>query len=182
MFEYAEALNPAGFLPILKWFDYKGLVKRAMSIGKKMDSFLQGLIDEHRNVAATVEESRNMISHLLVLQQSQPDYYTDEIIKSLVILVRATDTSAVTLEWTMSNSLNHPDVFKKARAEIQSVLDLDQLMDELDLSKLHYLQNIILETIRLYPTDPLMVPHLSSDDCMVEGYHITRDRMLIVNA
>ncbi|KAK4840301.1 hypothetical protein QYF36_005104 [Acer negundo] len=66
----------------------------------------------------------------------------------------------------MSNSLNHPDVFKKARAEIQSVLDLDQLMDELDLSKLHYLQNIILETIRLYPTDPLMVPHLSSDDCM----------------
>ncbi|TXG46559.1 hypothetical protein EZV62_027941 [Acer yangbiense] len=185
MFEYAGALNPADFLPILKWFDYQGLVKRAVSIGKKMDSFLQGLIDEQRNTAAIAEESRNtIISHLLVLQQSQPDYYTDEIIKGLVtvILLGATDTSAVTLEWTMSDLLNHPSVLKKARAEIESVLDPDQLMDEPDLSKLHYLQNIILETLRLYPTGPLMLPHLSSDDCTVEGYHISGDTMLIVNA
>ncbi|TXG59355.1 hypothetical protein EZV62_013928 [Acer yangbiense] len=137
MFEYAGASNPADFLPILKWFDYQGHVKRAVSIGKKMDSFLQGLIDEHRNAAA--EESRNtMISHLLVLQQSQPDYYTDEIIKGLVILLGATDTSAATLEWTMSNLLNHPS--------------------------------------------PLMIPHLSLDDCTVEGYYIPGDTMLIVNA
>ncbi|KAK2657560.1 hypothetical protein Ddye_010612 [Dipteronia dyeriana] len=183
MFEYGGASNPADFLPILEWFDYQGLVKRALSIGEKTDSFLQGLIDEHLNAAA--DESRNtMISHLLVLRQSQPDYYTDEIIKGLIIvmLLAATDTSAVTLEWAMSNMLNHPEVLNKARAEIESLLDPNQLIDESDLSKLHYLHNIISETLRLYPAAPLLLPHLSSDDCTVEGYDIPRDTILFINA
>ncbi|KAK0604444.1 hypothetical protein LWI29_015768 [Acer saccharum] len=164
MFEYGGASNPADFIPILEWFDYQGLVKRAVSIGKKTDSFLQGLIDEHRKAAAADKSRNTMISHLLVLQQSQPDYYTDEIIKGLIIvmLLAATDTSAVTLEWAMANLLNHPEVLNKARAEIESVLDPDQLMNEPDLSKLHYLQNIISETLRLFesgePTGYKLMP------------------------
>ncbi|KAI9165642.1 hypothetical protein LWI28_017896 [Acer negundo] len=184
MFEYGGASNPADFLPILEWFDYQGLVKRAVSIGKTTDLFLQGLIDEHRKAAAADESRNTMIGHLLVLQQSQPDYYADEIIKGLIIvmLLAATDTSAVTLEWAMSNLLNHPEVLNKAKAEIESVLDPDQLIDEPDLSKLHYLHNIISETLRLYPAAPLLLPHLSSDDCTVEGYDIPRDTILFVNA
>ncbi len=31
-----------------------------------------------------------------------------------------TDTSIVTLEWAMSNLLNHPDVLKKAKDDLDS--------------------------------------------------------------
>ncbi|KAF7129803.1 hypothetical protein RHSIM_Rhsim10G0111200 [Rhododendron simsii] len=47
---------------------------------KRFDKLLQGLIDEHRK-----DNSKNtMIDHLLSLQESQPEYYTDEIIKGLM--------------------------------------------------------------------------------------------------
>lgn len=83
LFEYGGASNPADFLPILEWIDYKGFVKRAIDLSRKTDVFLQGLIDEHRKD----EESRNtMISHLLSLQESQPEYYTDELIKGLIVV------------------------------------------------------------------------------------------------
>jgi isoflavone 2'-hydroxylase len=51
----------------------------------------------------------------------------------------------------MSNLLNHCHVLKKTKAELDSQIGEENLMDEPDLSKLSYLQGIILETLRLYP-------------------------------
>ncbi|PON82034.1 Cytochrome P450, E-class, group IV [Trema orientale] len=82
----------------------------------------------------------------------------------------------------MSNLLNRPHVLKKARAELDDQVGQQRLMDEPDLSKLSYLQNIISETLRLYPAAPLLVPHFPSSDCTVGGYDVPRDTTLLVNA
>ncbi|EXB59546.1 Isoflavone 2'-hydroxylase [Morus notabilis] len=178
---YGGAVNPGDFLPILNLFVKEGYEEKVKRIAKAADSFLQGLIDEHR----IKKESRNtMIGHLLSLEESQPEYYTDQIIKGLImnLLLAGTDTSSVTLEWAMSNLLNHPHVLKKARAELDAQVGQRQMVDEPDLSKLSHLQNIISETLRLYPAAPLLVPHYSSDDCTIDGYDVPRDTILLVNA
>jgi isoflavone 2'-hydroxylase len=82
----------------------------------------------------------------------------------------------------MSNLLNHPHVLRKAKAELDSQIGDENLMDEPDVSKLCYLQSIMLETLRLYPAAPLLLPHMSSDDCTVGGYNVPRNTMLLVNA
>ncbi|KAL6225382.1 hypothetical protein ACLB2K_004232 [Fragaria x ananassa] len=134
---------------------------------------------------SSASEGRNtMIDHLLSRQESQPEYYSDEIIKGLIqsILIAGTDTSAVTLEWAMSNLLNHPDVLKKARAELDAQIGQERLVEESDLSKLNYLHSIISETLRLYPATPMLLPHFASDDCIVSGFDIPSDTLILVNA
>ncbi|CAK9159348.1 unnamed protein product, partial [Ilex paraguariensis] len=79
---YGGASNPGDFLPVLRWIDYKGLEKNLAKLSEKMDVFLQGLIDENRR---DINSRNTMISHLLSLQQSQPEYYTDQIIKGLMM-------------------------------------------------------------------------------------------------
>ncbi|KAK4840333.1 hypothetical protein QYF36_006117 [Acer negundo] len=125
-----------------------------------------------------------MIDHLLSLQESQPEYYTDQMIKGLVLVlfVAGTDTSAVTLEWAMAELLNRPDILKKARAELDGEIGNTRLIDESDLPKLRYLQSIIFETLRLYPVTPLLLPHTPSEDCMIGGYDVPRDTIVFVNA
>jgi isoflavone 2'-hydroxylase len=98
------------------------------------------------------------------------------------LLLAGTNTLAVTLEWAMSNLLNNPDVLKKARAELDTQIGEENLMDEPDISKLRYLQSIISETLRLYPAAPLLVPHMASDNCTIKGYDVPRNTMLLVNA
>ena len=98
------------------------------------------------------------------------------------MLLGGTDTSAISLEWAMSNLLNHPNILKKAKAELDSQIGEANLMDEPDIPKLPYLQSIISETFRLYPSAPLLVPHMSSDDCTIGGYDVPRNTMLLVNA
>ncbi|GMP64136.1 hypothetical protein CsSME_00025556 [Camellia sinensis var. sinensis] len=179
-FKYGGASNPGDFLPVLRWIDYQGLEKNLGRIQKKMDAFLQDLINEHRR-----DKSKNtMIDHFLSLQESQPDYYTDEIIRGLisVMILGGTNTSAVTMEWALSLLVNHPEVLKKARVEVDTHVGQERLIDEPDLSKLHYLQAIIYETYRLFPAAPLLLPHVSSDDCIIEGFNVPRDTILLVNA
>ncbi|KAL0345302.1 UNVERIFIED_CONTAM: cytochrome [Sesamum radiatum] len=180
IFKLGGVSNPGDFFPVFRWIDYKGYEKALKRVTGKMDAFLQGLIDEHKR-----DKSRNtMIDHLLSLQESEPEYYTDVMIKGiiLVMLVAGTDTSAVTIEWAMSALLNHPEKLDKARAEIDNLIGNNRLVNESDLSKLPYLQNIILETFRLFPATPLLVPHEASADCTIGGYNIPRGTIILVNA
>ncbi|XP_008238634.1 PREDICTED: isoflavone 3'-hydroxylase-like [Prunus mume] len=182
IFANAGAGNPADFLPILNWVgSVHGFEKKVMKLARKMDAFLQGLIDEHRS------KGRNgctMIDHLLSLQESQPENYSDQIIKGLILimLLAGTDTSAVTLEWAMSNLLNRPDVLQRARAELDAQVGQERLVEEHDISKLPYLQSIISETFRLYPAAPMLLPHFSSDDCTIGGFDVPRGTMVLINA
>ncbi|GER30931.1 cytochrome P450 [Striga asiatica] len=99
-----------------------------------------------------------------------------------VMLLAGTDTLAVTLEWAMSALLNNPEKLHKARIEIDNLVGKDRLIDESDLSNLPYLQHVISETFRLFPANPLLVPHEASSDCTIGGYYIPRGTILIVNA
>ncbi|KAK6287805.1 hypothetical protein POUND7_013984 [Theobroma cacao] len=86
LFELAVSSYPGDFLPLLSWVDYNGYIKKVKLVAKNADAFTQGLIDEHRRNKGNLELKNTMISHLLTLQKSQPEYYTDEIIKGLVLV------------------------------------------------------------------------------------------------
>lgn len=182
--EFAGASNPGDFLPVLKWIDYGGYVKRIKKLAKKTDAFLQGLIDEHKGGVFNTQDQETMVNRLLSLQESHPEYYTDETIKGLllVLLVAGTDTSSATLEWAMSLLLNNPEVLEKAKSEIDSKVGQDHLISELDLPGLVYLQNIISEAQRLFPAVPLLLPHLSSQECQIGEFDVPSGTILLVDA
>lgn len=77
----AGAGNLADYLPIIRWVtDFE---KRAKILGKRFDGFLQRLVDEKR---AEKERGQTLIDHLLSLQEIQPEYYTDVIIKGMIMV------------------------------------------------------------------------------------------------
>ncbi|XVF36361.1 hypothetical protein REPUB_Repub19eG0052100 [Reevesia pubescens] len=92
-----------------------------------------------------------------------------------------TETTAVIMEWAMSLLLNHPEAMQKVRAEIDSHVGHGRLLNDSDLANLPYLRCVVNESLRLYPSSPLLLPHFSSEDCMVGGYDIPRGTMLMVN-
>ncbi|KAK6125303.1 hypothetical protein DH2020_040951 [Rehmannia glutinosa] len=179
IFEHAHASNPEDLLPFLRWIDYRGLKKKFAALGKKLDDFYQGLLEEHRR-----DKRNTIIGHLLSLQESDPELYTDEIIKGFItiMIVGGTDTSIVTVEWVMSVLLNHPQILQKAKVELDSQVGDHRMLEERDLPNLRYLRNIILEASRIYPAGGLTLPREASTDCKVGGFDIPRGTMLVVNA
>nr|ALG05127.1 cytochrome P450 [Sinopodophyllum hexandrum] len=188
-FELSGASNVGDFLPLLRWIGYKGIEKRLIRLKNKRDEFLQELIQERRKLRVnsksfpSEEKKKTLIDVLLSLQETEPEYYTDEMIRGLIWILFAagTDTSAGTMEWAMSLLLNNPDLIKKAQSEIDLQIEPGRPIDESDLNKLPYLHCIINETLRMYPAGPLLIPHESSEDCEIGGYNIPCGTMLLVN-
>ncbi|CAN8275570.1 unnamed protein product [Cochlearia groenlandica] len=175
----ASAGNPADYITIVRWVTK--FEKNIKNIGNGMDAILQRLVDEKRSEK---EKGHTMIDHLLSLQKTQPEYYTDVTIKGMILsmISAGSDTSAVTLEWAMSSLLNHPEILMKVRSEIDDKIGLNRLIEESDIVNLHYLQKVVSETLRLYPAVPLLLPHMAREDCKVAGYDMPRGTILLANA
>ncbi|KAK8988847.1 hypothetical protein V6N11_030221 [Hibiscus sabdariffa] len=180
------------FFPLLQWVDFQGVERRMKGAMEKQDTFLQALLEEHRKMredsahqhASNKDTKTTLIDIMLSLQQTEPEFYTDQTIKAVILTVigAGTETSSTIIEWTMSLLLNHPEVMYKAWTEITAEVGQDKLLDETDLPKLNYLQSIISESMRLFPPTPLLLPQESSEDCVVCDYDVPRGTMLFVNA
>ncbi|XP_012068267.2 cytochrome P450 81Q32 [Jatropha curcas] len=184
-FQLSGATNIGDFIPVLNWIGLNKIKKRLEALQRKRDRFMQDLIEEHKRQRCLDKEwkSKTMIDVLLRLQEDEPEYYTDEIIRGMmqVLLSAGSDTSAGTMEWAMSLLLNNPNTLIKARAEIDKNIGESKLIEESDLSKLPYLHCIITETLRMQPAAPLILPHESSEQCTVGGFYVPRGTMLLVN-
>ncbi|KAJ8747396.1 hypothetical protein K2173_011786 [Erythroxylum novogranatense] len=184
------------FFPVLRWVDCQGIERRMIRVMKKVDVFLQHLVDEQREKRAESslgvsgldsingESGTTLIDAMLSLQETQPELYSDEDIKGviMVMLIAGSEISAVTMDWAMTLLLNNPHAMQKTVADIEAVVGLRRLVDETTLPSLNYLQNVINETFRLYPAAPLLLPHESSEDCNVGEFHVPKGTMLLVNA
>ncbi|XP_022772223.1 isoflavone 2'-hydroxylase-like [Durio zibethinus] len=189
MFNPTVNLLWSDHVPILRWLTFHGAERRTLKTHKKRDDFLQALVDVRRSVISSPsitagERRRPIIDVMLSLQESEPDCYTDEIIKGIimVMLTSGTVTSTYTMESAMSHLISHPEVFKKSREEIDENIGQSQLLQDADLSKLRYLHRIINETLRLGSTGPIIPPHESSKECTVGGYNIPQGTTLLVLA
>ncbi|XP_006650627.1 cytochrome P450 81Q32-like [Oryza brachyantha] len=182
------AANLWDYLPALRWFDVFGVKRKILAAASKRNAFMRRLIEAERqrmdeDVAGGDGERKSMISVMLALQKTEPEVYTDNTIMNLCVPLFAagTDTTAMTIEWAMSLLLNHPETLKKAQVEIDTYVGNSRLISVDDMPHLIYLQCIISETLRLYPAAPLLLPHESSMDCKISGYHISSGTILLVN-
>ncbi|KAH7660757.1 Cytochrome P450 E-class group I protein [Dioscorea alata] len=190
VFLLSGASTVEDFIPFMRWMGISGTEKRMERVGKEMDEFYQKILEERRRVGkwkekddGDQEKKSNIIDIMLAMQEKDKDNYSDVDIKGMIstLLVAGTETTAGTMEWAMGLLLNHPDALEKAKAEIREQVGYGHLIKDSDISKLHYLNNVIKETLRLFPAGPLLVPHESSEDCTVSGVHIPKGTMLLVN-
>ncbi|KAF2324465.1 hypothetical protein GH714_014491 [Hevea brasiliensis] len=139
--------------PFLRWLDFGGDEKEMKKTAKELDNIIGGWLHEHKQKRAS----------------------------GVAIILAASDTTSVTLTWTLSLLLNNRHVLKKAQQELDTLVGRERQVMESDMKDLVYLQAIIKESFRLYPAAPLSMPHESIEDCSVGGYHIPAGTRLIVN-
>ncbi len=71
------------------------------------------------------------------------------------LLVAGRDSTACLMTWTFFLLIRHPEVLKKLRAEINCNCSDPASLTRADLRKMSYLQNVLNETLRLYPSVPV---------------------------
>ena len=97
------------------------------------------------------------------------------------MITAGTDTTAISVEWTIAELIKNPRVQQKAQDELDRVVGLERVMTEADIPNLPYLQAIVKESLRLHPPTPLMLPHRAKTTVKIGGYDIPEGSIVHVN-
>nr|WEQ50545.1 cytochrome P450 71D708 [Salvia officinalis] len=182
-FIMADLYPSIKLLPLITGIQFK--IRR---MRRRIDRLLDGIIDQHRAANANASAGavdEDLVDVLLKIQQdgTQLNLATDNIKAVLLdMFIGGTDTSAMTVEWAMSEMIRNSSILNKAQEEVRKVFDGKGYVDEDKFGDLKYLKLIIKETLRLHTPAPLLVPRMNTQTCEIDGYEIPAGTRVIVNA
>ena len=76
--------------------------------------------------------------------------------------------------------MNRPAMLNKLRAEIDTAVGSNRLVNESDVPNLPYLQAVVKEVLRLHPTAPFALRQ-SAEDCSINGYDVKGQTRTLIN-
>ncbi|KAK9911135.1 hypothetical protein M0R45_035058 [Rubus argutus] len=184
--QLGAAPNLGDYIPCIAPLDLQGFTKRMKAVHKVFDDFLDKIVEEHLLSRDHGEKrTKDFVDVMLGFMGSEESEYQigRSNIKAIMLdmLAGSMDTSATTIEWALSELLKHPDVMKKVQGELANVVGMEKTVEESDLEKLEYLDMVVKETLRLHPVAPLLLPHQSTEDCTVNGFHIPKKSRVMIN-
>ncbi|KAL9312966.1 hypothetical protein ACSQ67_018418 [Phaseolus vulgaris] len=175
------------FIPFLGWLDLGGEVKEMKKTAIEMDIIVSEWLEEHRQKREADERKTEQdFVDVLVSVLKGVDlggYDIDTVIKATctTLIAGATDTTAVTMTWALSLLLNNRHALKKVQDELDEHVGRERLVNESDINKLVYLQAVVKETLRLYPSGPLSGPREFTENCTLAGFHIQAGTRFMLN-
>ncbi|KAF2300954.1 hypothetical protein GH714_018575 [Hevea brasiliensis] len=185
--------NEGDSIPWLAFLDLQGYIKRMKALNKKFNRFLEHVLDEHDARRKGVENyvAKDMVDVLLQLaddpnlevrlERNGVKGFTQRKTITLRYDRRGTESSAVTVEWAVSELLKKPEIFDKATEELDRVIGRERWVEENDVVNLPFINAIAKETMRLHPVAPMLVPRLCREDTQVAGYDIPKGTRVLVN-
>ncbi|XP_024972548.1 cytochrome P450 CYP82D47-like [Cynara cardunculus var. scolymus] len=186
-FLYLGRFVMADALPFLGWLDLGGYEKTMKRVATELDLIVGKWLAEHRQKRDSdkITGARDFIDVMISEVESGAfeNYDADTIVKATCtsLIIGGTDTTSVMLTWALSLLLNNRYALRKAQEELETHVEKDRQVNELDIKNLVYLQAIVKETLRLYPAGFLGGPRAFSKDCTVSGYHVPKGTWLLIN-
>lgn len=183
------------FFPEWGWLSsLSGFTRRLRKNTQDLTVAIDEIISEHLFRKQATDDSGSSLMDgdgdfidVLLRVQQRDDLevpITDDNLKALVLdmFMAGTDTTAATMEWTMTELARHPRVMKKAQEEVRRVASGSGEVNESHIQQLRYMKAVIKETMRLHPTVPLLVPRESMEKCVLEGYEIPAKTRILINS
>lgn len=102
------------------------------------------------------EDSKNYVFIDALIQETRNKKELRD--QCLNVLLAGRDTTACCLTWTLRLLARHPQVLKRLRTEIEEVVGLGEHAPQptrADLKKMRYLDLVLKEVLRLYPSVPV---------------------------
>ncbi|KAI3754288.1 hypothetical protein L1987_54069 [Smallanthus sonchifolius] len=184
--------NLSDFFPTLAWFDLQGVERNMKKELKKLDEIFSSII-EYR-IESNSKMSQDGVQHegkkdflqILLDLKDQNDATSLSLIqvKNLLMdfMIGGTHTTTTLIEWAMTNIMRNHKVMKRVQEELAEIVGLNNMVEESHLPKLQYLHATVKESFRLHPIAPILIPRVPSKDCVVDGYKIPKDSIVILNA
>ncbi|XP_065636893.1 cytochrome P450 76C4-like [Quercus suber] len=170
-------------VPRIEFPDYPSCERlRTVSKDELISAFYQRL-QLRASSKGSNKKNNDVLDSLLSLTEEDNSEMSLIDIKHLLLdlFIAGIDTTSSTTEWAMTLLLHNPEKMTKARDELEEVLGTGGHVQESDISKFHYLQAIVKETLRLHPPLPFLIPRKSETNIEICGFLVPKNAQILIN-
>ncbi|KAJ0986516.1 hypothetical protein J5N97_004872 [Dioscorea zingiberensis] len=173
------AFSLSDLVPWLGWLDLDGhgrTMKEAVGvINKYHDPIIEERIEKGRRSGGDhihgwpKEEMEDLLDVMIGLkdENGEPLLSVDEIkVQVADLFLAAVDNPSNVVEWAIASDKPVGDPYA-AMEELDDVVGKQRLVQESDLSKLHFIRSIARESMRLHPVTAFNTPHHSTSGAIV---------------
>ncbi|CAM6091206.1 unnamed protein product [Calypogeia fissa] len=194
-FALFNGFNIVDWFPYMRVFgDLQGSERRMRGVAARLDAFLQGCIDEHRNRKkapelhqtgeSQVEEVKDFVDLLLEVHGVESgEQFGDRNIKIMLqaSFIAGTESTSSAMQWALTELVRHPKLMKKVQDEVDFVVGRERMVRDDDIPQLKLLEAVVKETLRLHPPGPFLLPRQPIQNCKVGGYDIPSTARVFVS-
>mmetsp|Transcript_120059 Transcript_120059/g.299486 ORF Transcript_120059/g.299486 Transcript_120059/m.299486 type:complete len:554 (+) Transcript_120059:92-1753(+) len=185
------------FVPIwrlLRWMGCSIERSSAEHFGR-LDSYSRTVVRELRScmakesdpakagvVWADIEARKSFVGLFMQDAKKRGEECSEDFLRDLVLnfLIAGRDTTAQNLSWAIFCLCRHPEAAAKARVEVIQVCGSREITYDA-INRLPYLQAVLSEALRLYPSVPLDVKTVLKDDVWPDGTQVRRGNLAVYN-
>jgi cytochrome P450 len=160
----------------------RALDKSLVAIRETIDGFIARARARLAQTPELAEHPTNLLEAMLSTPDEGDKAFTDEEIygNMLTILLGGEETTASTMAWMMHFMIEHPRTQARMRIEAAEVVgNVGMLSQVQDTERLHYIEALAHETMRLKPAAPLIFLE-SIEDVTIGGVAIPKKTALMM--
>jgi cytochrome P450 len=153
--------------------------KKFLNLISEMDEIIYEIIKRRK---AHPTEDSNLISMLIEAEDADTgERMSDKQLRDelVTIYVAGHETSAYALSWTFYELMQNPDVVKKIKDEVSSIIQDGKIGSD-GLKKLVYTSAVIQESMRLHPP-AYFVSRVCAEDDIIDGVPISKNTGVLIS-
>ncbi|XP_048340251.1 cytochrome P450 1B1 [Sphaerodactylus townsendi] len=185
--QFGRTVGAGSLVDALPWLRrFPNPVRSAYSafraLNQEFYSFVRHKFVEHQSSLRPGDALRDLMDAFIRLQQAQPRLQVEHVPATVTDIFGASqDTLSTALQWLLIFLVRYPDVQAKLQEEIDKVVGRGRLPCAEDQSHLPYVMAFLYESMRFSSFVPVTIPHSTTVDTTLMGYHIPKNTVVFVN-
>ncbi|OQU95238.1 hypothetical protein CLAIMM_01474 [Cladophialophora immunda] len=179
----AGATPPVDAFPFLKYIPnfltpYKA---RAVALGERQKAFYNTLLEKTKARMDQQAAAPCFMQKLLQGSDKSGLSYDQLVYVGGILLEAGSETSASNLHLFVLAMISHPEVLKKAQAEVDNVCGVSTSPSAKHIEDLPYMRAIMTEIFRWRPLAPEGQPHMLTQDDWYDNYFLPKGTIVFAN-
>ncbi|NXS52229.1 CP1B1 protein, partial [Brachypteracias leptosomus] len=187
---FGQTVGAGSVVDVLPWLlRFPNPVRRVFrdfqALNRELHSFVCAKVAQHRQTfdPRTLRDLSDVLIATVEHREGSPEGLGPEDVDSVMtdIFGAGQDTTSTALSWVLLLLLKHPQLQQDLQAELDRVVGRSRLPTAEDRPHLPLLEAFIYETLRYSSFVPITIPHATTDDVELEGFHIPKGTVVFIN-
>ncbi|NWH66221.1 CP1B1 protein, partial [Geococcyx californianus] len=187
---FGQTVGAGSMVDVLPWLlrfpnPVRSIFHDFQALNQELHSFVHTKVAQHRqtfNPRILRDISDVMIAAVEHGERFPEDLGPEDVDGAMTDIFGAgQDTTSTALSWVLLLLLKHPQLQQNIHAELDRVVGRSRLPTAEDRPNLPLLEAFIYETLRYSSFVPITIPHATTEDVELEGFHIPKGTVVFIN-